>query len=66
MFASPDYTTVVGYKSTRPSVFYCRIDNGAWVGGPHQYRWLKTPNGAGIAWMKDTDIYSETDPLPAC
>jgi hypothetical protein len=69
MFASPDYSTVVGYKYTRPSIFYCRTDNGAWVGGPHQYRWLRTPiNGDSgpTAYMKDTDIYSETDPLPTC
>jgi hypothetical protein len=36
-------------------------------GGPHPTRWLRTvaDNGA-YGWMKDTAIYSETDPVRDC
>ncbi|WP_236584894.1 hypothetical protein [Streptomyces sp. MBT53] len=60
-------TTVVGYMYSNPSWFVCRSDNGGYVGGPHPYRWewTQADNGAW-GWMKDTAIYSETDPLPVC
>jgi hypothetical protein len=58
---------VAGYMQTRPSWYYCRTDKGGYVGGPHPNRWLSTVADNGKAgWMKDTDIYSETDPLPPC
>ncbi|MFI6404759.1 hypothetical protein [Streptomyces sp. NPDC050548] len=59
--------TVVGYMYSNPSWFVCRSDNGGYVGGPHPYRWewTQADNGAW-GWMKDTAIYSETDPLPVC
>ncbi|MBK3569948.1 hypothetical protein JHN47_40335 [Streptomyces sp. MBT62] len=58
---------VVGYMYSNPSWFVCRSDNGGYVGGPHPYRWewTQADNGAW-GWMKDTAIYSETDPLPVC
>lgn len=57
---------VVGHMNTTKSWFACRYDYGGSVGGgPHPYRWLltKADNGAW-GYMKDTDIYSETDPVP--
>lgn len=65
VYRSPYVTDVVGYMYSNPSWFKCRYDFGAEVGGPHPYRWVwtKADNGAW-GWMKDTDIYSETDPLP--
>jgi hypothetical protein len=58
---------VVGYMYSNPSWFICRSDFGGYVGGPHPYRWEYTQadNGAW-GWMKDTAIYSETNPLPVC
>lgn len=55
---------IVGYMNTTKSWFACRYDYGGWVGGPHPYRWLltKADNGAW-GYMKDSDIYSETDPV---
>ncbi|MEV6732823.1 MULTISPECIES: hypothetical protein [unclassified Streptomyces] len=64
-----DYpNTVVGYMYSNPSWFACRIDNGQYNGNDiHPYRWLLTQadNGAW-GWMKDTDISSETNPVPSC
>ncbi|MET7567000.1 hypothetical protein ABZT04_00620 [Streptomyces sp. NPDC005492] len=60
-------TTVVGYMYSNPSWFVCRSDTGGYVGGPHPYRWEWTEADNGNwGWMKDTAIYSETDPLPVC
>ncbi|MFJ8082969.1 hypothetical protein ACIQ6Y_20470 [Streptomyces sp. NPDC096205] len=58
---------LVGRMYSNPSWFTCRSDNGGYIGGPHPYRWewTQADNGAW-GWMKDTDIYSETDPLPVC
>lgn len=63
----PGTTTVVGYMNSNPSWFVCRSDNGGHVGGPHpnRWEWTQADNGAW-GWMKDTDISSETDPLPVC
>ncbi|MFI1302793.1 hypothetical protein [Streptomyces sioyaensis] len=63
----PGSTTVVGYMNSNPSWFVCRSDNGGHVGGPHpnRWEWTQADNGAW-GWMKDTDISSETDPLPVC
>ncbi|MFI6056390.1 hypothetical protein ACIBCO_40845 [Streptomyces violascens] len=57
----------VGTMYSNPSWFTCRSDAGGYVGGPHPYRWewTQADNGAW-GWMKDTDIYSETNPLPVC
>ncbi|MFF4189218.1 hypothetical protein ACFYZ9_39120 [Streptomyces sp. NPDC001691] len=57
----------VGTMYSNPSWFTCRSDDGGYVGGPHPYRWewTQADNGAW-GWMKDTDISSETDPLPVC
>ncbi|MET8082099.1 hypothetical protein [Streptomyces sp. NPDC005303] len=58
---------VVGYMYSNPSWFVCRSDNGGYVGGPHPNRWEWTQADNGNwGWMKDTAIYSETDPLPVC
>ncbi|WP_055711968.1 hypothetical protein [Streptomyces torulosus] len=63
----PDPNQVVGTMFSNPSWFYCKLDDQAWVGGPHPTRWLRTvaDNGA-YGWMKDTAIYSETDPVRDC
>jgi hypothetical protein len=63
----PDPNKVVGTMFSNPSWFYCKLDDQAWVGGPHPTRWLMTvaDNGA-FGWMKDTAIYSETDPVRDC
>ncbi|WP_329459756.1 hypothetical protein [Streptomyces sp. NBC_01497] len=65
VYAAPDTSRPVGTMNTNPSWFECRTDNGAYVGGPHPYRWLWTEADNGEwGYMKDTDISSETDPLP--
>ncbi|MFF7446644.1 MULTISPECIES: hypothetical protein [unclassified Streptomyces] len=58
---------IVGPMYSTHSWFVCRRDNGPYVGGPHPNRWLftKADNGA-YGWMKDTDIYSETDSVRPC
>ncbi|MFF0626754.1 hypothetical protein [Streptomyces sp. NPDC004296] len=61
---------VVGVMHSNPSWFLCRIDDSdrpTGGGGPHPNRWVETQadNGAW-GWMKDSDIGSETDPLPVC
>ncbi|MFF4509301.1 hypothetical protein [Streptomyces sp. NPDC001401] len=63
----PDPNTIVGYMYSNPSYFYCKEDDQAWVGGPHPTRWEMTVADNGqLGFMKDTAIYSETDPLPNC
>ncbi|WP_433544454.1 hypothetical protein ACQPZG_04550 (plasmid) [Streptomyces sp. CA-294286] len=63
----PDPTKVVGYMYSNPSWFYCKLDGQAWVGGPHPTRWLMTVADNGkLGFMKDTAIYSETDPVRNC
>ncbi|NBE54385.1 hypothetical protein [Streptomyces boluensis] len=63
----PDPTTVVGHMNSNPSWFYCKMDGQDWVGGPHPTRWLMTVADNGqLGFMKDTDIYSETDPVRDC
>jgi hypothetical protein len=63
----PDPNTVVGYMYSNPSWFYCKEDGQAWVGGPHPTRWLMTVADNGqLGFMKDTAIYSETDPVLDC
>ncbi|MFB7918146.1 hypothetical protein [Streptomyces sp. NPDC056061] len=63
----PDPSTVVGYMNSNPSWFSCKEDNQDWVGGPHPTRWLMTVADNGqLGFMKDTAIYSETDPVPDC
>lgn len=58
---------IAGYMFTRPSWFICRTDKGGYVGGPHPNRWLFTVADNGKSgYMADTDIYSETDPVPVC
>lgn len=63
----PHADVVVGYMYSNPSWFRCRRDDGPYVGGPHPYRWVftKADNGEW-GYMKDTSIYSETNPLPVC
>ncbi|MEU0006868.1 hypothetical protein ABZ079_21975 [Streptomyces sp. NPDC006314] len=58
---------VVGYMYTTYSWFSCRLDKGAYVGGPHPYRWLMTKADNGVwGFMKDTSISSETNPVISC
>ncbi|MFD9354660.1 hypothetical protein [Streptomyces sp. NPDC060031] len=58
---------IVGWMYSTHSWFACRYDYGADIGGPHPHRWLYTQADNG-AWgmMRDTDIYSETDPVQVC
>jgi hypothetical protein len=59
---------LTGRMYSTTSWFDCRDESvGAWVGGPHPYRWefTKADNGEW-GWMKDTSIISETNPLPVC
>lgn len=61
----PVPSDIVGYMYSNPSWFDERRDDGPYVGGPHPHRWVFTEADNGkYGWMKDTDIYSETDPLP--
>ncbi|MFB9521436.1 MULTISPECIES: hypothetical protein [Streptomyces] len=63
----PDPTKVVGHMYSNPSWFYCKLDGQDWVGGPHPTRWLMTVADNGkLGFMKDTAIYSETDPVRNC
>ncbi|MET9499664.1 hypothetical protein [Streptomyces sp. NPDC006552] len=63
----PDPDVIVGHMYSNPSWFDCKMDDQAWVGGPHPRRWefTKADNGQW-GWMKDTAISSETNPLPNC
>ncbi|MFI5806305.1 hypothetical protein [Streptomyces sp. NPDC051561] len=63
-----DSVTIVGYMNTNPSWFNCRLDaDSTGGGGPHPNRWLLTTADNGqVGWMKDSDIYSETDPVRVC
>jgi hypothetical protein len=64
VYAEPNTSHPVGTMYSNPSWFECRTDSGAYVGGPHPYRWEYTEADNGQwGYMKDTDIYSETDPL---
>ncbi|MEV0617915.1 hypothetical protein AB0I81_31645 [Nonomuraea sp. NPDC050404] len=60
-----DNPVVVGYMNTTTSWFKCRKEGARNNNGPHPNRWLWTQadNGAW-GWMKDGDIYSETNPVP--
>ncbi|MFI7388480.1 hypothetical protein [Streptomyces sp. NPDC049813] len=63
----PDPNTIVGRMYSNPSWFYCKLDGQAWVGGPHPTRWLMTVADNGqLGFMKDTAIYSETNPVRNC
>ncbi|MFF1701830.1 hypothetical protein [Streptomyces sp. NPDC058252] len=65
VYATPDTSHPVGKMYSNPSWFECRTDYGAYVGGPHPNRWEWTEADNGQwGYMKDTDIYSETNPLP--
>lgn len=59
---------VVDYMYSNPSWFVCRAEGGRNNNGPHPNRWVLTQGDAYGAWgwMRDGDIYSETDPLPTC
>jgi hypothetical protein len=54
--------------NSNPSWFDCRLDaDPTGGGGPHPNRWLLTTADNGKrGWMKDSDIFSETDPVRAC
>ncbi|MET8678022.1 hypothetical protein ABZW18_10630 [Streptomyces sp. NPDC004647] len=59
---------VVGRMYSNPSWFICRQEGGSTGGGgPHPNRWIYTQADNG-AWgfMRDSDIYSETNALPRC
>jgi hypothetical protein len=60
-----DNPTVVGYMNTTTSWFNCRKEGARNNNGPHPYRWewTQADNGAW-GWMKDSDISSDTNPLP--
>ncbi|MFD7975346.1 hypothetical protein [Streptomyces sp. NPDC059071] len=58
---------IVGYMFTTTSWFECKADNGDYIGGPHPRRWVWTQADNGQwGYMRDIDIYSETNPLPNC
>ncbi|GHH36442.1 hypothetical protein [Streptomyces candidus] len=63
-----DSVTIVGYMHSNPSWFTCRLDaDPTGGGGPHPNRWLLTKADNGrVGWMKDSDVYSETDPVRPC
>ncbi|MFF0741759.1 hypothetical protein ACFYVL_15285 [Streptomyces sp. NPDC004111] len=63
-----DSVTVVGYMNSNPSWFDCRLEaDPTGGGGPHPNRWLLTTADNGKrGWMKDSDVYSETNTVPAC
>jgi len=61
-----------GYLLSDFNWFLCRYEGDpTGGGGPHPNRWIYTladmnlSNG-GYGFVKDSDIYSETDPLPKC
>ncbi|MGQ4390242.1 hypothetical protein [Streptomyces sp. SAS_270] len=63
----PHADVVVGHMYSNPSWFVCYREDGPYVGGPHPYRWVFTKADNGVwGYMKDTSIYSETNPLPVC
>ncbi|MDN3357772.1 hypothetical protein [Actinomadura sp. DC4] len=60
-----DNPVVVGYMNTTTSWFNCRKEGAKNNNGPHpnRWEWTEADNGAW-GWMKDSDIISETNPLP--
>jgi hypothetical protein len=60
-----DNPTVVGYMNSTRSWFICRKEGAKNNNGPHPTRWEWTQaDNLAWGWMKDSDISSETDPLP--
>ncbi|MFC5826337.1 hypothetical protein [Nonomuraea insulae] len=60
---------VVDTLRTSQSIFKCRAERHAHGGGgPHPNRWEYTQGDdhGAWGWVKDSDIYSETNPLPGC
>ncbi|MFD7102865.1 hypothetical protein [Streptomyces celluloflavus] len=68
VFSDIHGSRIVGYMYTNPSWFGCRSEGDpTGGGGPHPNRWVITTADNGAAGvMKDSDIISETDSLPAC
>lgn len=69
-YAAPVYERgpapgVIGYMYSTTSFFVCRKE-GEWNNnGPHPNRWVWTQADNGRwGWMRDSDISSETNPLP--
>lgn len=59
----------VGRLLTNPSWFKCRHEGDpTGGGGPHPNRWIFTQADTTSNWgfVKDSDVISETNPLPAC
>jgi hypothetical protein len=53
---------------TNPSIFKCRIEGGPSGGGPHPHRWERTQGDdfGAFGYVRDIDIFSETNILPPC
>ncbi len=63
----------VGYLGGTVNWFTCRYEGDpTGGGGPHPNRWIytlaDTPHYSHGGWgfVKDSDVYDETDPLPRC
>jgi uncharacterized membrane protein len=60
-----DNPKVIGTMRSTKSWFICRKEGGRNNNGPHPNRWEWTLSDTGAwGWMKDSDISSETNPLP--
>ncbi len=61
-----------GYLLSDLNWFVCRYEGDpTGGGGPHPNRWIYTEadndlSNGGWGFVKDSDIYSETNPLPKC
>lgn len=61
-----------GYLLSDFNFFLCRYEGDpTGGGGPHPNRWIYTEadmdlSNGGWGFVKDSDIYSETNPLPKC
>ena len=63
----------VGYLNSTTNWFTCRYEGDpTGGGGPHPNRWIYTladsPHRSHGGWgfVKDSDVYDETNPLPPC
>jgi hypothetical protein len=69
VYQFPDRGQTVGFMYERTNWYACQINWGDFNGesGSHARRWLFTLDDTGQwGWVADSDIYSETDPVPTC
>jgi hypothetical protein len=68
VYAQPAIGTYIDHLYTTTSWFECRTEGGPnGETSPHPTRWLLTKGDGGkLGYVRDTDVYSETNPLYPC